>query len=304
LSLAASVRDRIIETATPRDERAVAVFDFDNTCILGDIGELYSYWLVEQLAYRYDLEAFWDLIDERDGRHDIRDLVEDLARIDRDDPAWAKVYATYRAEMAAIYPRKLKRDGKASAYEWAVRLHVGLTEDEMHDMSRQCIRREWSRPTGTSVFETDRGERLEVSVGIRPFQEIREVMDQLRAANYEVWVVSATNLWTVTTAAGLCFDIAPDRVLGNRVETTTDGQLTAELVPPALFRDGKVEVIDREIGVRPTIVFGDSETDLSMMEWAELAVLIDHGDEKAGAAAAEHGWAVQPQDALTHVEAP
>lgn len=303
MSLSRTVRDRIEEAATPRDERAVAVFDFDNTCILGDIGELYSYWLVEQLAYRYDLESFWDLIDERDGRHDIRDLVEDLARIDREDPAWSDVYATYRAEMAAIYPRKLKRDGKAAAYEWAVRLHVGLTEDSMAEMSRRCALREWEREPGTNVFETDRGERLEVGVGIRPFREIRQTMELLRERDFEVWVVSATNQWTVATAAELFFGIDSDFVVGNRVRTR-DGELTAELVPPALFRDGKVEVIDREIGVRPTLVFGDSETDLSMMEYADLAVLIDHGDEKARAAAARHGWAVQPQDDLSREEMP
>ena len=61
----------------------------------------------------------------------------------------------------------------------------------------------------------------------------------------------------------------------------------------------KVTAIERDIGVRPLIAFGDSETDLGMMEWAEsLGVLIDHGDPLLTEAAARNGFAVQPQSEL------
>src|SRR5690606_32649259 len=135
----------------------------------------------------------------------------------------------YRAEMTAIYPRKLLREGKASAYAWSVRLHVGLREHEMAEMSHSCILREWARPAGTHAFSTMRDERLIVETGIRPFAAIRQAMRFLEAQGLEVWVVSATNAWTVEVAAAMLFDLAPERVVGNRVTTVGD-ELTDELI--------------------------------------------------------------------------
>lgn len=298
------VAERLEEATRPRAHRSVVVFDFDNTCIRGDIGELFSYWLVEQQAYRYDLDAFWALVDDRDGRAEIRELVEDLQRLSASDPARATLFAQYRAEMAAIYPRKLQREGKAAAYEWAVRLHVGLTEPQMHRLSDACVVHEWSRELETDLLETNRGEKIEVERGIRRFAPVRRLMAWLRQRGHEVWIVSATNEWTVRRAATILFGVSPEFVLGNRVKVR-DGELTATVVPPALFRQGKVEIIEREIGVRPLVVFGDSETDLDMLSWAEaLAVVIDHGEQIVRAQAAEKDWAIQPRDALKMEEAP
>lgn len=294
------VRRRLQEVvrARPTSGRAVAVFDFDHTCIHGDVGELFSQWLVDQFAYRLDLDAFWEQIDPRDGRDDARALAAQLRRTATSDPAYGELYAQYRAEMTAIYPRLMGREGKAVAYAWAVLLHVGLTEQQMFDYSAQCVAQEWARERERAVFATPRGERFEVEFGLRRFAAIRRIHDWLRQQGFEVWIVSATNWWTVSTAAQLIFGHDPAFTVGNRV-VVRDGILTDQLVPPALFREGKVEAIRREIGARPAIVFGDSETDLSMLEWAEaLAVLIDHGDEVARDAADRHGWAVQPQHTL------
>lgn len=299
------VAERIVGACREaKGTRRVAVFDFDNTCIWGDIGELFGYWLIEKMAYRYDLDEFWSLVDAIDGRDEIRGMIEELEGVDSDDDAYTSLYAQYRAEMTAIYPRKLLREGKAAAYAWAVRLHVGLREDEMAEMSHSCVLREWARPAGTHVFSTLRDERLVVETGIRPFAAIRQAMRYLDHSGFEVWIVSATNTWTVEVAASLLFGISPDRVVGNRVTTRGD-ELTSELVEPALFRAGKVGAIERDIGARPAIVFGDSETDLDMLEWASnLAVVIDHGDDIVRDAAERHDWAVQPRDELERIEAP
>lgn len=299
LGFSDEVRARLQEAVSaPRSGRAVAVFDYDNTCILGDIGELFAQWLVDELLYRTDLEVFWEQIDPRDGRDHARALARELHALSVDDPARDDLYAEYRAEMAAIYPRLMGREGKKVAYAWAVLLHVGLTEQQMFDYSAACVAHEWSRSLGREVLRTTRGESIEFEVGMRRFAAIRRLHQWLRDNGFEVWIVSATNWWTVSTAARLMYGHDPAFAVGNRVEVR-DGVLTEDFVAPALFRDGKVEVIKREIGVRPQLVFGDSETDLSMMEWAEtLAVLIDHGNAETRDAAARLGWAVQPQSDL------
>ncbi len=291
--------DNLLEV--PAEDGAVAVFDFDNTCILGDIGELYAHYLVETMRYRYDLAAFWELIHVEDGRRRLQKLTEEALQIAPEQRSSVPVYRDYLAEMAGLYGRRLRRAGKRDCYEWAVRLHVGLSEAEMNAWSVEAVRRELNEPRRVDKFETKEGREVRVARGIRPFGEIRELIADLGEAGYEVWIVSATNIWTVRQLAPL-FGVPPQRVLGNRV--TVDGEiLSAETDKPALFREGKVEIIERVIGRRPAFVAGDSVTDYEMLCHAEeLGLVIDCGDELLRKEAKSRGWAVQPQAMLTGAE--
>lgn len=279
--------------------REVAVFDFDNTCIINDIGEIFSYYLVDWMRYRYDLDAFWDLIDPRDGRDELRELVTEIQA--SGDWAAHPLFETYSSEMNAIYTRRLEREGKRDCYAWAVRLHVGLSETQMHTWSNQAILSELARPLETQVLGTRRGEEISVSRGIRPIFAIRELMRLLDLSGVEVWICSATNIWTVREF-GRHFGIPSERVIGNRV-VVQEGLLSAELIEPAMFREGKRVAIEREIGVQPSLVVGDSETDFGMLEYAKFPLFLDTGSNSDYSRYAEgQGWTVISRDQLKQQE--
>lgn len=282
---------------TPR-ERRLAVFDFDNTCVRGDIGELYGHFLVETMRYRYDLEVFWELIHPEDGRKRLRRLTEQAMQVAPSQRQDSAVYQEYLAEMAGLYGRRLERAGKRDCYEWAVRLHVGLTEQQMNQWSHRAIERELAKKRCVDEFKIEEGRQICVERGIRPFAEIRELIDVLHNRGWEVWIVSATNQWTVR-AFGPRFGVEPSRVLGNRVEVA-DGRLSATTQRPVLFREGKVKAIEEVIGRQPALVFGDAVTDYEMLCQArELAVVIDRGDEMLRREGRRRGWAFQRQSQLT-----
>lgn len=281
-----------------REDRRVAVFDFDNTCILGDIGELYGHFLVETMRYRYDLDAFWELIHPADGRKQLRRWTEQALQIDAERRADTAAYRRYLAEMAGLYGRRLQRAGKRDCYEWAVRLHVGLTERQMKSWSSQAIERELKMERRVDEFETEEGQRVRIERGVRPFAEVRNLISTLHRHDWEVWIVSATNKWTVREFAP-CFGVDPRRVLGNRV-AVEGHRLTARTERPVLFRQGKVEAIERTIGSEPALVVGDAITDYEMLcEASELAVVVDCGDERLQRESGARGWAMQPQQKLT-----
>lgn len=283
---------------TQSQGRRVAVFDFDNTLIFNDVGELFSYYLIDEVLYRYDLDAFWELIDEDDGRDEIRELALRAMSMDEAERAESPVFARYRAEMSALYSRKLERDGKRSCYSWAVTLHVGLTELDMSAMSEQAIRRELAREIQKETVHTGRGEVISFTRGIRMLKPMRELIERLHAEDVEVWICSASNYWTVAQFAPR-FGINPERVIGNRVQTH-ERRLSADLIAPAMFMEGKAQAIIRDIGMPPTFAFGDSETDLHMLRAATgLAMVIDTGSAADLVKEAhEKGWAVQPQASL------
>jgi phosphoserine phosphatase len=300
---APSVYERIQRAAGAlADEPSpLAVFDFDNTLIHGDIGELFSHYLIDELGYRYDLDAFWELIDEEDGRTHIRDLTERVLALDPEARPGSPEYRQYLAEMGAVYGRKYAREGKSACYEWAVRLHVGMQPEQIRRLTQLAVDREIARALGIEERATRRGETVRIRRGIRRHVQMHALIRAMEAAGYEVWVVSATNQWSVEAFAERAFGVPRERVLGNRVARADDGSLTDETLEPVLYREGKVEIIEREIGRRPAMVFGDSDTDLDMLEYAShLAVLVDRGEAAMRDAASEHGWAVQPQDAFDH----
>lgn len=295
--LCAAVDDAL---AASRSEAPVAVFDFDNTCILGDIGELFSHYLIDEMGYRYDLDAFWALVDERDGRKHIRGLCRSLLELPENERRDAAHYEEYLAEMGAIYARKYRREGAASCYEWAVRLHVGMSPTGIRRSTRKAIARELSREVAMESRTTRRGEQIRIARGIRIHREMRQLVNALESLGVEVWIVSASNQWSVEAFSALAFGVPRQRVLGNRVAADDDGILMDRTLDPVLYRQGKVAAIDEQIGRRPALVFGDAMTDFEMMcEATELAVLIDRGHPELRAQAEDRRWAVQPQDGLS-----
>ncbi len=277
------------------------VFDFDNTCILGDIGELFSHFLIDEMLYRYDLDAFWEQIHREDGRGELRKITEAALSVPADQRAGREEYEVYLAEMGALYGRRLERAGPRDCYEWAVRLHVGMTAEEVRRWTAEAIEREMKRATEVEVRRTEGGEEVRIGRGIRMLREMGELIKGLREAGFDVWIVSATNRWSVEVFAAH-FGVGPERVLGNRVVVDVEGVMTGETERPVLYREGKVAIIEEAIGRWPRLVAGDSVTDLEMMREArEMALLIDRGSPVLRGEAEKRGWAVQPQEELGRV---
>ena len=287
----------MIDNATSSD-RKLAVFDFDNTCIAGDIGELFGHYLFEKMRYRFDLDAFWQQIAEADGRSRLRRWTRRALDIDAEHRRESEAYRRYLVEASRVYPRRLQRTGKRNCYEWAVRLHVGLTQKQMRNWSSDAIRRELTSDRGVEHLRGDDGQQMVIERGIRILDEIQQLIDVLHRAGWDVWIVSASNRWTIEVVAPV-FGVSPDRVLGNRVEVDGD-VLTSKTRAPVLFREGKAEAIEEFIGDRPQLVVGDAVTDLEMLCMAEeCALVIDCGDERLRREGRNRDWYFQPQSELT-----
>ncbi|MBA2665184.1 MAG: haloacid dehalogenase-like hydrolase [Bradymonadaceae bacterium] len=298
LTLIADQGARSSQAAPP-----LAVFDFDNTCILNDIGELFSHFLIDEMLYRYDLDAFWELIHPDDGRDALCELTREAYALAPTARTASACYQRYLREMGALYGRRLVRAGKADCYEWAVRLHVGMTIARIEQLATEAIVRELGREVHRERRESPSGSTVSIDRGIRMFAEIRTLIDVLTKSGFEVWIVSATNIWTVQTFAPL-FGVPPERVLGNRLRVGEDGVLSSETLAPVLFRQGKVDAIAEYIGRIPVLALGDSDTDYEMLCAAsELAIVVDQGNALLRDEARRLGWAVQPQSELTPLDA-
>lgn len=272
------------------DARPVAVLDFDNTCIRGDLGESLHRHLCERLAYALDDEQFWATLDPADGRDRLRD-----AWGQRDTAGWDR--ERFVVDLMATYARRLIRTGPAGAYGWATTLHAGLAPGALEWFAGDVFALEQGRASAHRSATAPDGVHVRIADGLAIRPAIVDLVRALDAIGAEVWIVSATCEWGVRAAAP-SVGVPVDRVIGNRCRVV-DGRITAEREGPTTWRGGKVDAIRQRIARRPVLAIGDAWTDAEMLEHAsEVAILIDRGDVSLRDHATRLDWFVVPAEHL------
>ena len=245
---------RAIEECLARGkENRFAVFDFDNTCIVNDVGEA-------AFAYLCGHELLRDktLLGEQDNSADYHE----------------RVFHTYHA---------LVKEGKLkAAYVLIGRLFSGFTPGEAEAATLAAITEEGSRLGSKMLF----GLHIERGLGVR--REVLALMEFLRAKGVRVWVVSASHEVAVGTAMSH-FGIRADLIAVKSV--LRDGVFTQELEEPMPMLEGKVECMRKCIDpVRaPLLVIDESPTGLPLLEEATIKVAVDR-DNELSKIARERGW--------------
>ena len=192
------------------------------------------------------------------------------------------VGADYSEDFYQKYEDLLEKDDVDTAFTMLITLMAGIKEEDL---------KSWS----SDYFETFKH-------NVFPMQ--KELIERLHNAGVKVWVVSASNRWSVEAGA-LYFGIEPENVIAMKVKVK-DGILTDEFVPPVLHGEGKVEAIKEYIGDRVDFVCGNSRSDYNMLDFSSQMSLIINPSDKVGAIAGtdgeetsllneaeENGWAIQ-----------
>ncbi len=271
--------------------RPLAVFDFDNTLIAGDIGD----------------SAFADALEEGvlapEGA-DLRALLEPLspahatalrALWPKDKwPAPAQPPGELRWRVHRAYDDLCREKGNAVGYPWMTMAYAGWTDSALTAFAERTIARELERPMVADRIE-GAGDPVTVVRGVRIRPEMSALVDVLGRAGFDVFVVTASPEWLVREFAPR-LGLPRHHVIGMRA-TTTATRTTAQIDGPPTYRAGKVAAIRTRIppgGRVPVFAAGDALTDLDMMEEAsDLALYIDRGDPTVRARAEARGWAIQ-----------
>ncbi|MBE8166885.1 MAG: haloacid dehalogenase-like hydrolase [Shewanella sp.] len=156
--------------------------------------------------------------------------------------------------------------------------HSGLTESffkkEVTDWLQTSKNPETSRPYLGSAY-----------------QPMKEVIQYLQHHQFSIYIVTGSGTDFARLYAKQLFGLKPSHVIGGQYRKqleTRDG--TTHLVyQNKMLRvnggDNKVLNINSHIGIRPIIAFGNSDDDMSMLQWTEggagphLSVLIHHTDK-------------------------
>lgn len=263
--------------------RPYAVFDWDNTSIMGDCEETLFRYAIDRLDFAYDPARFAQVLryqvppgqlgpDTRtiDGRPvRFSDLAADteadyatlVARYGRPVPPdrlaalWTDpVFAGFRTRMLVIYAGLDSTHGYQLAYRWIVRMLVGRDEAALATLAHASNRWHLGQSIELLRFRTDparpgRAGPLETTLFqcLRLTPEIADLQACLRASGIDVFVMSASLeplVAVFATDPAYGYDLARESVFGVRV-ASSGGVLGLDDVPgwPMTCQPGKVAAI-------------------------------------------------------------
>jgi phosphoglycolate phosphatase-like HAD superfamily hydrolase len=140
------------------------------------------------------------------------------------------------------------------------------------------------------------------------YEPMLELLTYLRANGFKTYIVSGGGVEFMRAWAERVYGIPPEQIIGSSGELELelrDGEPVLRKLPRVDFVDdkaGKPVAIERHIGRRPLMAFGNSDGDLQMLQWTtaaagpRFALLVHHTD-------AEREWAYDRASAVGRLDA-
>ena len=201
-------------------------------------------------------------------------------------PEW-KTQQPYKAVLEGD-TKTLAAAGEKGLVELMMATHTGMTTDEFSRVVAEWLLTA-KHPT-RKRFYTD-----------LVYKPMLELLAYLRQSGFKTFIVSGGTVEFMRAFAEGVYGIPPEQVIGSTF--VTKYQVGSNGVP-VLMREAKVEFVDdgpgkavniqRVIGRRPILAFGNSDGDLQMLEWTaagsglKFMGLVHHTD-------AEREWAYDRQ---------
>ena len=167
--------------------------------------------------------------------------------------------------------------GEKGILEIVAVTHSGMTVDEF-----ERIARDWFTTAKNPKF----GRRYVELV----YQPMLEVLAYLRANGFKTYIVSGGGVDFMRAFASDAYGIPPDQMVGSTGKLKyepRDGKPALVKLPDIDFiddKEGKPVGIQKFIGRRPVIAFGNSDGDFQMLEWTtsgsgpRLGLIVHHTD--------------------------
>jgi phosphoserine phosphatase len=260
----------------------VAVFDFDNTCIFGDIGEAVLRWQLEHKAFRFDAHRLLEMLTPPPNApvmlRDKTPLLPFFAQmIDNFERMMAKdkdAQHHFLIQMFHLYNEGTVTEGLGAPYTYflCAQLLSGYQIEEVHKLVNHVAAQEGIHAGKTKIWRNDNHkmmgpQKVQYKMGIKAQPEIIDLMKALKRARVTPHIVTASCQHIVTPLLRLWkYPVSPMHLFGIRQQTLGD-KLTEIPMPnyPLPIEHGKVELIRQELSQEPILVAGDSSNDLPML---------------------------------------
>jgi phosphoserine phosphatase len=218
-------------------------------------------------------------------------------------PEWAEV-EPFRAAIQRDV-KSLGASGMEGLLQLLAATHAGMSSDEF-----EMLAADWIGAARHPRFDRPYTELV--------YQPMIELLAYLRENGFKTFIVSGGGADFMRPWTEAVYGIPPEQVIGSQIALRfeiQDGMPRILREPEILFVDdkaGKPVAIQRHIGRRPILAFGNSDGDLQMLQWTtagpgpRLGLILHHDDaereyaydrdthigrlDKAMDLAPENGW--------------
>lgn len=192
-----------------------------------------------------------------------------------DHPEW-KETEPFKSVLAGDM-KGVIASGKKGLVTILATTHTGMTSDEFTKIATQWI-------------ETAKHPTLGKSYTSVVYQPMLEVIDYLRANDFNIYIVSGGGIEFMRPWTEKVYGIPPENVVGTSIKTqyeVRDGAPVIVRMPEIDFvddKEGKPIGIHKFIGKRPIAAFGNSDGDFQMLEWTtsgpgrRFGMIVHHDD--------------------------
>jgi hypothetical protein len=173
--------------------------------------------------------------------------------------------------------KALAESGEHGLLELVMATHAGNTPEEF-----TAVVKDW--------LATARHPRFGRPYTELVYQPMLELLAYLRANGFKTYIVSGGGVEFMRPWAEQVYGVPPEQIVGSSIRTkyeVRDGRPALVRLPEIDFIDdkaGKPVGIQRHIGRRPILAFGNSDGDFQMIEWttagggARLGLIVHHDD--------------------------
>jgi len=300
------VRTRLQQTIDRHagDTDAYAVFDFDNTCAIGDCEHAALGYLIDNLAFAFSPDELPALFLEgmpdpdrplepgkpaataRNVVADCADLYRELLEMKPRRPLGevrrTDAFAAFAAKMRYLRKRISRTFGSGFGYQWSKRFYCRMTSERIRDTVRAALdaasadgrfrRCVWRTPAS----RMGRSGCVEVPMflGFSVPQEVKDLVKTLKESGIAVYIVSGSFQDAVLAGSDGRYGVAfpKENVFGIHMRRDAEDRLVgwADDRFPLPWAAGKPDVIRSQIAVRhhgraPILVAGDASGDYAML---------------------------------------
>lgn len=190
-------------------------------------------------------------------------------------PEW-KTTAPFSAALSGDL-KLLAASGEKGLLDLIVATHAGMTTDEF-------------AATVADWREKARHPRFGLPYTGTVYQPMLELLGYLRANGFKTYLVSGGGVEMIRSFSERVYGVPPEQVVGSTIATeyrVKDGLPAIVRLPKVDFvddKEGKPVGIQKFIGRRPILAFGNSDGDFQMLEWTtagpgpRLGLILRHDD--------------------------
>jgi phosphoglycolate phosphatase-like HAD superfamily hydrolase len=189
-------------------------------------------------------------------------VVDRIRALAKEHPEW-KETEPYKSVLSGDM-KELALSGEEGIVQLVAATHTGMTTAEFH-----ALVRDWIKTARHPKFERPYTECI--------YQPMLELLAYLRARGFKTFIVSGGDVEFMRPWTEVTYGIPPEQVVGSSTVVKfemRDGQPVLVKEPEIEFIDngaGKPVGINRLIGRRPILAFGNSDRDLEMLQYTTIA---------------------------------